>query len=102
MEEIINGLKQIKTRVDSGTITTVNGTETLLSKQLAKMIESAINYTHCSTQLKDKYGEDFAYFVEKKVNARKIEDVYYYDDKLFLCADDLFKEYQKLTKPLIV
>ena len=46
MEEIINGLKQIKTRVDSGTITTVNGTETLLSKQLAKMIESAINYTH--------------------------------------------------------
>ena len=61
----------------------------------------AINYTHCSTQLKDKYGEDFAYFVEKKVNARKIEDVYYYDDKLFLCADDLFKEYQKLTKPLI-
>jgi hypothetical protein len=62
----------------------------------------AINYTRCSTQLKDKYGEDFAYFVEKKVNARKIEDVYYYDDKLFLCADDLFKEYQKLTKPLIV
>ena len=58
MEEIINGLKQIKTRVDSGTITTVNGTETLLSKQLAKMIESAINYTHScksdSELLKDK------------------------------------------------
>jgi hypothetical protein len=47
MEEIINGLKQIKTRVDSGTITTVNGTETLLSKQLEKMIEEAINYTRC-------------------------------------------------------
>ena len=41
MKEIINGLKQIKTRVDSGTITTVNGTETLLSKQLEKMIEEA-------------------------------------------------------------
>ena len=54
MEEIINGLKQIKTRVDSGTITTVNGTETLLSKQLEKMIESAINYTHSCTELKDK------------------------------------------------
>jgi|SaaInlV_120m_DNA_3_1039746.scaffolds.fasta_scaffold10316_2 hypothetical protein len=51
MEEIINGLKQIKTRVDSGTITTVNGTETLLSKQLASMLEKAINYTRCSTQL---------------------------------------------------
>lgn len=47
MEEIINGLKQIKTRVDSGTITTVNGTETLLSKQLASMLEKAINYTRC-------------------------------------------------------
>ena len=60
-------------------------------------LKEAISVTRCSTQLKDKYGEDFAYFVEKKVNARKIEDVYYYDDKLFLCADDLFKEYQKLT-----
>ena len=47
MEEIINGLRQIKTRVDSGTITTVNGTETLLSKQLASMLEKAINYTRC-------------------------------------------------------
>tara|TARA_R110000764_G_C10782278_1_gene356366 strand:+ start:245 stop:550 length:306 start_codon:yes stop_codon:yes gene_type:complete len=62
----------------------------------------AINYTHCSLQLKDKYNENFAYFVEKKVNARKVEDVYYYDGKLFLCADDLFKEYQKITNPLIV
>jgi len=56
MEEIINGLRQIKTRVDSGTITTVNGTETLLSKQLASMLEKAINYTRCcksdSEQLK--------------------------------------------------
>tara|TARA_R110002153_G_scaffold237007_1_gene391146 strand:+ start:301 stop:603 length:303 start_codon:yes stop_codon:yes gene_type:complete len=52
MEEIINGLKQIKTKVDSGTITTVNGTETLLSKQLEKMIEAAINYTHCCETLK--------------------------------------------------
>ena len=56
MEEIINGLKQIKTRVDSGTITTVNGTETLLSKQLEKMIEEAINYTHCFTELKCDCG----------------------------------------------
>ena len=46
MEEILNGIKQIKTRVDSGTITTVNGTETLLSKQLESMLEKAINYTH--------------------------------------------------------
>ena len=53
MEEIINGLKQIKTRVDSGTITTVNGTETLLSKQLEKMIEEAINYTRCCTEFAD-------------------------------------------------
>jgi len=55
MEEIINGLKQIKTRVDSGTITTVNGTETLLSKQLASMLEKAINYTRCCTELRDEY-----------------------------------------------
>ena len=54
MEEIINGLKQIKTKVDSGTITTVNGTETLLSKQLEKMIEEAINYTRCCTELPSK------------------------------------------------
>ena len=54
MENIINGLKQIKTRVDSGTITTVNGTETLLSKQLEYLLKEAINYTRCSTQLKDK------------------------------------------------
>ena len=63
MEEIINGLKQIKTRVDSGTITTVNGTETLLSKQLAKMIESAINYTRCSLQLKDKKAPTFEHWL---------------------------------------
>ena len=55
MEEIINGLRQIKTRVDSGTITTVNGTETLLSKQLASMLEKAINYTRCCTELRDEY-----------------------------------------------
>ena len=54
MEEIINGLKQIKTRIDSGTITTVNGTETLLSKQLAYMLEIAINYTRCCTELPNK------------------------------------------------
>ena len=54
MEEIINGLKQIKQRVDSGTITTVNGTETLLSKQLAYMLEKAINYTRCCTTLNIK------------------------------------------------
>ena len=47
MENIINGLKQIKTRVDSGTITTVNGTETLLSKQLEYLLNEAINYTRC-------------------------------------------------------
>jgi hypothetical protein len=55
MEGIINGLKQIKTRVDSGTITTVNGTETLLSKQLEKMIEEAINYTRCCTELNTSF-----------------------------------------------
>jgi hypothetical protein len=53
MEEIINGLKQIKTRVDSGTITTVNGTETLLSKQLTELLEIAINYTRCCTEVAD-------------------------------------------------
>lgn len=53
MEEIINGLRQIKTRVDSGTITTVNGTETLLSKQLASMLEKAINYTRCCEEFAD-------------------------------------------------
>ena len=47
MENIINGLKQIKTRVDSGTITTVNGTETLLSKQVEYLLKEAINYSQC-------------------------------------------------------
>ena len=42
MKNIINGLKQIKTRVDSGTITTVNGTETLLSKQLEYLLNEAL------------------------------------------------------------
>ena len=49
MKNIINGLKQIKTRVDSGEITTANGTETLLSEQLASMLEQAINHTHSCT-----------------------------------------------------
>jgi predicted phosphatase len=53
METIINGLKQIKNRVDSGTITTVNGTETLLSKQLEELLKEAINYTHCCTEFAD-------------------------------------------------
>jgi hypothetical protein len=56
MEEIINGLRQIKTRVDSGTITTVNGTETLLSKQLASMLEKAINHTRCCEELPTCYS----------------------------------------------
>jgi len=51
METIINGLKQIKNRVDGGTITTVNGTETLLSKQLEELLKEAINYTHSCTEL---------------------------------------------------
>jgi hypothetical protein len=58
MEEIINGLRQIKTRVDSGTITTVNGTETLLSKQLASMLEKAINYTRCCDKLLCKHCDN--------------------------------------------
>ena len=64
MEEIINGLKQIKTRVDSGTISTVNGTETLLSKQLEKMIEVAINYTRCCCKLKDKESQAFEDWID--------------------------------------
>jgi hypothetical protein len=64
MEEIINGLKQIKTRVDSGTITTVNGTETLLSKQLASMLEKAINYTRCCEEFFCEY-EDLEYSSKK-------------------------------------
>jgi hypothetical protein len=66
MEEIINGLRQIKTRVDSGTITTVNGTETLLSKQLASMLEKAINYTRCCEELKDKKAMTFEEWVESE------------------------------------
>ena len=72
MEEIINGLRQIKTRVDSGTITTVNGTETLLSKQLASMLEKAINYTRCCESVKDKYTHTF----EVDLNSEKRKEQY--------------------------
>jgi hypothetical protein len=66
MKNIINGLKQIKTRVDSGTITTVNGTETLLSKQLANMLELAINYTRCCKSDSEQLFCDNCNGVKKK------------------------------------
>ena len=71
MEEIINGLKQIKTKVDSGTITTVNGTETLLSKQLEKMIEVAINYTRCCETLNEDNYEHVLTFEDGKLMSDK-------------------------------
>ena len=96
MEEIINGLKQIKTRVDSGTITTVNGTETLLSKQLAKMIESAINYTHSCTELKEKETISFEEWL--KVNDKQ----YIYDDfvegAFTYSMGSWYREYLKYVK----
>ena len=76
METIINGLKQIKNRVDSGTITTVNGTETLLSKQLEELLKVAINYTHCcksdSELLKSKERLDYKSW-KKAMGYKRIE-----------------------------
>ena len=64
--------------------------------------EKAINYTCCSLQLKDKYNENFAYFVENKVRKQTVGSIYWYKDTGYTSLDKLFKEYQKLTKPLIV
>ena len=76
MEEILNGLKQIKTRVDSGTITTVNGTETLLSKQLESMLEKAINYKHSCTELQAiEELKDFAYNNCQLHNTDQLEEI---------------------------
>jgi len=74
MEIIINGLKQIKNRVDSGTITTVNGTETLLSKQLEELLKAAINYTHCCETLPCSYADGYNDAIAKiKEDAKYIE-----------------------------
>ena len=71
MENIINGLKQIKNRVDSGAITTVNGTETLLSKHLEYLLKEAINYTRCCTELPTKEAElsELEKLVEQQSNS---------------------------------
>ena len=55
MENIINGLKQIKKRVDSGAITTVNETETLLSKQLEYLLKEAIKVISCCEGEAEQY-----------------------------------------------
>lgn len=70
--------------------------------KLVSKIEEAIDVIHCSTQLKDKYSEDFVYFLEKKVKEQKVGSIYWYKGTGYTDLDKLFKEYQKLTKPLIV
>jgi hypothetical protein len=64
--------------------------------------QEAINYTRCSLQLKDKYSEDFVYFLDKKVKEQKVGSIYWYKGIGYTDLDKLFKEYQKLTNPLIV
>ena len=95
MKTIINGLKQIKTRVDNGTITTVNGTETLLSKQLEELLKVAINYTHCCEELKDEEIPTFTDWL--KDNGWKKTPSYYYYKKGGTTKERnlLIKMYQK-------
>lgn len=81
MEKIIKGLKQIKNRIDSGTITTVNGTEHLLSKQLEELLKTAINYSLCCEELKvDKNYIDFEDWKKRHLIDRNLHDNTYLHD----------------------
>tara|TARA_R110002167_G_scaffold331706_1_gene538425 strand:- start:69951 stop:70262 length:312 start_codon:yes stop_codon:yes gene_type:complete len=103
MDEIIKLLKQdiADCRVNDGNCVDNTDDVSYALATLETLIE-AINYTHCSLQLKDKYNENFAYFVEKKVRKQTVGSIYWYKDTGYTSLDKLFKEYQKLTKPLIV
>ncbi len=48
-----------------------------------------------SLQLKDKYGENFEEFVNKNVDIRPANDIYWYKGISYLSLDDLFKTYYK-------
>lgn len=62
---------------------------------------AAINFTGSSLELKEKYTADFEYFVNNKVNVVQVGSIYWFKDIGYTNLDKLFKEYQKITKPLI-
>lgn len=64
--------------------------------------EQAINYSRCSTQLKDKYGEDFIVFLKNHTREQPVESIYWYKDTGYTNLDELYKKWLKITKPLIV
>jgi hypothetical protein len=70
--------------------------------ELLDKLKEAINYTHCSLQLKDNYSENFAYFVQNKVKEQKLNSIYWYNEISFFSLDSLFEYYQRMIKPLIV
>ena len=72
------------------------------TENIYKILEEQLRLNASSLQLKDKYSEDFAYFVEKKVREQPVGSIYWYKDTGYTSLDKLFKEYQTLTKPLIV
>ena len=65
-------------------------------------IKAAISVTRCSLQLKDKYSDDFEYFVQNKVKEQKLNSIYWYNEISFFSLDSLFEYYQRMIKPLIV
>lgn len=68
----------------------------------AKKQEEAINYTCCSTQLNDKYGEDFIVFLKNHTREQPVESIYWYKGTGYTNLDELYKKWLKMTKPLIV
>ena len=64
-------------------------------------VDKAINFTGSSLELKEKYSEDFEYFVQKKVKEQKLSSIYWYNEISFFNLDSLFEYYQRMIKPLI-
>jgi len=97
--------KEIQSRLERGYTMAIYGTSENIHRQMTEDIETllkAINYSRSSTQLKDKYGEDFIVFLKSHTKEQPVESIYWYKGTGYTNLDELYKKWLKITKPLIV
>jgi hypothetical protein len=72
-------------------------------KHLEDKLKEAVNYKHCSLQLKEKEDQAFNRYVQENGYTKMTNEIIYLDKNWTkISKKDLFKQYQELTKPLIV